>query len=92
MMRTSELGRSALINFRALWFFLDPLVHHLQRGFADEWNVAGHHFVEDQSECVQISALVRGLAFHLLGRHVTGRAEKRSGSRHTDSAFFKRFR
>src|SRR6202046_1732306 len=85
------VGERCVYQLRILWFFLDPLVHHFQRGFAGEWDVAGHHFVENQTKRVKVGALIRGLAFHLLGGHVTWSAEECAGTSHARRAFFKGF-
>ncbi len=92
MICTSQFGRSGLQNFGAFGLFLNALVHHFQRGFAGERHVAGHHFVQDQAERVEVRAIVGWFPFHLLRRHIARRAEKRAGARHADRAFFKRFR
>ena len=81
-----------LDEFRALGLFLNPLVHHFQSGFAGERDVAGHQFIEDQAVGIEVGAIVGGLAFHLLRRHVTRRAEEGAGTRHADRAFFEGFR
>ena len=92
MILTSQFGRSGLDELRALGLFLNALVHHLQRGFACKRNIAGDHFVQNQAVGIQIRAAVRRLAFDLLGRHVTRRAQKRAGPGHPDRAFLERFR
>ncbi len=75
-----------------LGFLLNPLIHHLQRGFSGERHITGRHFVENQAIGVKIAPQVRGLAFHLLGGHVAGRAHKGAGTSHLHGALFKRSR
>src|SRR5580704_9603125 len=88
----NPIGKLGIGDLGALGFFLNALVHHLQSGFAGEGHIARDHFVEDQAVGVNITALVGGLAFYLLGRHITRGAHEGAGARHADGAFVEGFR
>ena len=52
--------------------------HRLGRGFSREGPTAREHLVEDRAERKNVRAMVRGLAAHLLGRHVADRSHDRA--------------
>ena len=72
---------------------IGPLLRHPWRSFVDvlhrdrhevvarERHRAREHFVEDDSERVDVGVLIHPLALGLLGRDVVGRAEHRAGLR-----------
>ena len=71
-----------LQEFRIFRLFFYALIHHLPGGFAGERNVAGHHLVHDQSQRIEIAAVIDRSAFDLFGRHVARRADKSTAAGH----------
>ena len=61
---------------------LHALQQLLDRRVALERHRAGDHLVEDQAESVEVDAVIDGSSFHLLRRHVSGRAEQLAGACH----------
>ena len=51
-----------------------------------EWRIAGDHLVQDDAETPDVSALIHGLATHLLRRHVSDGAEHDAGLSPRDAA------
>src|SRR5258707_8075551 len=69
-------------EFRIFRLFFYTLIHHLPGGFAGERNVAGHHLVHDQSERIEIAAMIDRSAFDLFGRHVARSSDKSTAASH----------
>ena len=80
-------GRSGLISCGRPRLALDVLVHHRHVVAAGVRRHAGHHFVQDHAERVDVGALVHFLAEDLLGRHVLRRADDVAGLRELRVAF-----
>ena len=77
-----ETRRDALVrDGKIRRFFPEDRRHRLGRRVAAERSLAREHLVEDGTEGKDVRPGVGGLAFHLLGRHVTERAHHDAGLR-----------
>src|SRR5579864_1805489 len=77
-------------QFRTLGKLVNALIHQLEGGVASEGEDAREHLVEDQPKGVEVAAVVDGLAFDLLGRHVQWRAENGAGAGDASAIGFER--
>ena len=62
--------------------FVDSQIHGLQSGFRFERYLSRHHLVEDQTQGVEVAAVVHGTRQRLFRRHVAGRAQKLAAQGH----------
>ena len=82
MTSASGPGMSALTVRGSGRLRLHPHQQLRDRGVAVEGHRAGDHLVEDQTERVEIDAMVHLSARHLFRRHVARRAEQLAAARH----------
>ena len=81
MMAARAGGRSAARVGSSARLLLEDRRHGLGAGLAVEGPGARDHLVEHRAEGEQVRAAVRGLAAHLLGRHVVDGAQHRARRR-----------
>ncbi len=84
------IGKIAFDLFDIDGGLLHTLIHELPGGFTTKGNLAGHHFIKDDSERIDIGATVDALAFHLFGRHIARSADNSARAGHAHLRGFER--